>query len=302
MKIDCAANFYLDELQKIKRFSINTVRAYRNDLLQFTEFCNSLNKFELREVNIKILRRYLMHLAEQKLTTASISRKLSAIRSMFDFAVQENMLEENSAANLASPKIKRKLPEIFSFNEYELIIKKISENQPAIEKTRNLNNTYLVKAIFEVLYSTAIRVSELCGLNIKDVDFSNRTIKVLGKGSKERIVPIGNISLRYLSEYLKTRKSYNYESPMFITSAGKRISARLVHRIVNKYMSQVVDLHKNSPHILRHSAATHMLDNGADLLAVKEILGHENLSTTQIYTHVSVDRLKKIYKQAHPKS
>lgn len=302
MRIEETVNLYLESLKKLKRFSINTVRAYDVDLRQFAEYCNSLDKAEIQEINIKILRRYLMHLTETDNSTITISRKLSALRGLFNFSIRENILKENPAAELIGPKVKRKLPEVFSVEEYETIIKQISEKDIPEEKIRNLNNTLLVKAILELLYSSAIRVSELCGLNINDVDFSSKTIKVLGKGSKERIVPVGSTSLDYLKEYLHTRETYNFNSPVFVTSSGKRITARLVHRIVNKYLSKVGDRTKNSPHILRHSAATHMLDNGADLLAVKEILGHENLSTTQIYTHVSVDRLKKIYKQAHPKS
>ncbi len=302
MKIKDNVNLYLESLNKLKRFSINTVRAYNVDLTQFCDYCNSLNKTEIQEINIKILRRYLMYLTETEQTTVTISRKLSAVRGLFNFLVRENIIEENPAANLVGPKIKRKLPEIFSVNEYEEVLNLLNKNKNTSAHIRNLNNTSLVKAIIELLYSSAIRVSELCGLNIKDIDFSNKTIKVLGKGSKERIVPVGSTSLLYIKEYLSSRKTYDFESPVFITYSGKRITSRLIHRIVNKYLSQVGDRKKNSPHILRHSAATHMLDNGADLIAVKEILGHENLSTTQIYTHVSVDRLKKIYKQAHPKS
>jgi site-specific recombinase XerD len=320
MKIEDIVDLYLESLKKLKRFSINTVRAYNVDLRQFTGYCNSVGKNEIQEINIKFLRRYLMLLNEiveprekpeskhsdkkekEKTSTLTVSRKLSAVRGLFNFALRENFIKENPAANLVGPKIKRKLPDIFSEDEYEEILNQITQNENSSHQTRNLDNTLLVKAIFEILYSSAIRVSELCGLNINDIDFSGRTIKVLGKGSKERIVPVGNLSLQYLKDYLKTRSTYSFNSPVFISSSGKRITPRLVHKIVNKYLSKVGDRTKNSPHILRHSAATHMLDHGADLIAVKEILGHENLSTTQIYTHVSVDRLKKIYKQAHPKS
>ncbi len=319
MKIEDSAELYLESLKKLKRFSINTVRAYSVDLREFCEYCNTLNKTEIQEINIKTLRRYLMHLTEsekenkiaslrrsnnknQKRTTSTISRKLTSVRGLINFSLKENFIKENPAANLVGPKIKRKLPEIFSVQEYEEILSRISENPGNSDLTRNLDNTLLVKAIFELLYSSAIRVSELCGLNINDIDFSGRTIKVLGKGSKERIVPVGNLCLQYIKDYLKTRSAYNFDSPVFVSYSGKRMTSRLVHKIVNKYLSKVGDRSKNSPHVFRHSAATHMLDNGADLIAVKEILGHENLSTTQIYTHVSVDRLKKIYKQAHPKS
>ena len=158
-----------------------------------------------------------------------------------------------------------------------------------------------VKAIFELLYGCAFRVSELCSLNIADIDFHSMSVRVLGKGSKVRIVPLGSRSATVIKEYFKGRSSTGQE-PLFKNESGERITRHAVYNIVKHYLSLVTDIDKKSPHILRHSAATHMLDREADIMAVKEILGHENLSTTQIYTHVSIERLKKSYKKAHPKS
>jgi len=160
----------------------------------------------------------------------------------------------------------------------------------------------MIKAIFEILYGCAIRVDELCKLNYGDLDLKEQTLKVFGKGSKMRIVPVGEKSVEVINKYLKLKAFDVPTVPLFTNRKGKRIYQRFVHRLVNKYLSRVTDLKKKSPHVLRHSAATHMLDNGADLKAVKEILGHESLSTTQIYTHVSVERLKSTYKRSHPKS
>jgi site-specific recombinase XerD len=159
-----------------------------------------------------------------------------------------------------------------------------------------------VKVIFELLYGSALRVSELCNLNRADIDLERKTLRVTGKGNKIRIVPIGEKSIETLSNYLSKFPIKSLNEPLIETKKGGRIYPRLVHRIVNKYLALVTDIKKKSPHVLRHSAATHMLDNGADIMAVKEILGHENLSTTQIYTHVSIERLKSTYKKSHPKS
>ena len=169
------------------------------------------------------------------------------------------------------------------------------------EIDKDKKNAKLYKVIIELLYGCALRVSELCNLNYGDVNISSKTVRILGKGNKVRITPIGDKSIIVLNEYLSD-KNLNSKDPLLIDRNGKRIYKRMVHRIVNKHLGKVSDLEKKSPHVLRHSAATHMLDNGADLRAVKEILGHENLSTTQIYTHVSIERLKTAYKKAHPKS
>ncbi|MCF8265421.1 MAG: tyrosine-type recombinase/integrase, partial [Melioribacteraceae bacterium] len=160
----------------------------------------------------------------------------------------------------------------------------------------------LIRAVFEVLYGSALRISEICQLDFKDIDLENNTIRVLGKGNKERIVPIGSKPIESVKQYILTRKESHKTSPLFITPSGKRIYPRFIQRKVKENLERVTDIWKKSPHVLRHSAATHMLDRGADLLSVSELLGHENLSTTQIYTHVSVERLKSTYKKAHPKS
>jgi site-specific recombinase XerD len=199
----------------------------------------------------------------------------------------------NPIASIRNPKSKRSLPEIITLDSYEKILKLLDE-----EKKENKQN----KLIFELLYGCALRVSELCNLNVEDIDKTSGSIRVLGKGSKTRIVPLGNKSKKILNDYLTSRSFTNRSGPLFLTSKGKRIYPRFIGRLVKKYLSKVTDISKKSPHILRHTAATHMLDNGADLLGVKEILGHENLSTTQIYTHVSIERLKKAHKNAHPKS
>jgi|WetSurMetagenome_2_1015567.scaffolds.fasta_scaffold112101_2 integrase/recombinase XerC len=306
MTIINSVNTFLDYIEKIKRFSPQTLRAYKSDLYQFISFCEYSSKVNIESISEKLLRNYLMILNEQKLSTASISRKLSAIRSMYDFLLKHDYISADLTKKITGPKIKRNLPEIISFDEFQKIPSIIEEEKRVFsreeKKTNNNSNSYLDKAIIELLYSCALRVSELCSLTFGDIDFDRKSVRVLGKGLKVRIVPIGNEPIKILKEYLSEREHLKNNSSLFISPSGIKIYPKYVYKIVNKYLSKVSDIKRKSPHVLRHSAATHMLDRGADLLAVKEILGHENLSTTQIYTHVSVEHLKKIYKQAHPKS
>ncbi len=290
-------NNFLSELRNIRRVSKHTLISYNNDLMQFLNYCTeNKNIVNPKDVTEKIIRNYIMYLNEEKeISTGSISRKLSSLRGLFNYALRNDILSENPAANIQNPKIKRKLPEVISVNDYKEVFIKIDSYE-------NKDSARQIKAIFEFLYGCALRVSEVCSLNIKDVDFSRRTLRVFGKGSKVRMVPIGELSMIVISEYINNLDEKNANDALFKTKAGKRIYSRLIYNYVNKYLSAVTEINKKSPHILRHSAATHMLDNGADLLAVKEFLGHKNLSTTQIYTHVSIERLKKTYKKSHPKS
>jgi site-specific recombinase XerD len=293
MKIDELINKYLQEIENIRRYSPNTIKSYRTDLIEFTKFCDQNDKIELDKITERFLKSYLMSLSDRDLDKRSISRKLAAIRSLLKFAFQKDLIEDNPISFIKNPKNARKLPEVVAT---DLILKIYDLADESDEKPE------LVKVIFELLYGCALRVSELCDLKIADYSKNKLQIRVLGKGSKMRIVPIGSKSVSILGDYLK-KNPINVSSEYLIrTKKNAKLYPRLVHRIVNRYLSKVSDIKKKSPHILRHSAATHMLDNGADLRAVKEILGHENLSTTQIYTHVSVERLKSTYKKSHPKS
>jgi len=293
MEIRKVSNKFLSDLQNIKRYSDNTVTAYRIDLEDFASFCIKLNHFNITAVSQKFIKAYLAELSGKNLNKKSISRKLAVIRSLFKYAFQNDIISFNPAAGIHNPRVRRELPEILSA---DIILSTYNEAE------KNEKHPELVKIIFELLYGCAIRVSELCGLSRGDLDLTNKTLKVFGKGNKSRIVPIGEKSIPVIKEYLAFRGNLNGKEPLIITGTGRRIYPRFVYRIINRYLSIVSDIRKKSPHILRHSAATHMLDNGADLRAVKEILGHENLSTTQIYTHVSVERLKSTYKKSHPKS
>ena len=293
MKIENLINSYLDNILNIKRYSLQTVKAYRTDLKQFSEFYEANSKTDLNSLNERFIKRYLMYLSDSGIDKRSISRKLSSVRGLFKFAYQNQLIDFNPSVYVKNPKSNKNLPEVTTTESILKIYQLADEAE---------DDPTLVKIIFELLYGCALRVSELCNLNYSDLDLKSKTLRVKGKGSKVRIVPVGDKSIEIIKKYLQKNEILNNQDPLIKTKGGNRIYPRLVQRLTNKYLSKVSDIKKKSPHVLRHSAATHMLDNGADLRAVKEILGHENLSTTQIYTHVSVERLKSTYKKSHPKS
>ena len=292
MNIENLINLYIDYIKNVKRYSLQTVKAYHTDLNQFLEFFNLHKKNNSKEISEKIVKSYMMYLSDSGIEKRSIARKLASLRGMVKFAFQNQIIDTNPAALLKNPKSNKKLPEVTT-TESILKIYELAEEADDYPE--------LTKIIFELLYGCALRVGELCNINYGDIDLKNQTIRVKGKGSKVRIIPIGSKSIEIVKEYLGTTY-HKVNEPLIKLKSGNRIYSKFVYRVVNKYLSKVTDIKKKSPHILRHSAATHMLDNGADLRAVKEILGHENLSTTQIYTHVSIERLKSTYKKSHPKS
>jgi len=293
IKIKDLIEKYLSEIKNIRRYSDNTIKSYRTDLVEFLTFCNEKQKNELSEINERFIKSYLMILSEKDLDKKTIARKLAAIRSVFKYAFQNDLIDDNPLSFISNPKSNRKLPEVVSTNLILEIYKLADESD---------ENPELVKVVFEMLYGCALRVSELCDLKYSHIEMTKAQGRVIGKGNKMRIVPIGEKSLLILNEYLSKNPINSYNDYLIRTKNNDKLYPRLVHRMINKYLTKVSDIKKKSPHILRHSAATHMLDNGADLRAVKEILGHENLSTTQIYTHVSIERLKSTYKKSHPKS
>ncbi len=295
LEIKSVAADMLLELSGVNRASENTVQAYTRDINEFIKFCDDANIVFLDKISDRTIRHFIMELSTKKVAKTTISRKLSSLRKLFDFAVRNEIIETNPISKIPNPKSKRKLPETINLDSFLEIYNLITEENEFIEAKR-------IIAIFELLYGCAFRVSELCSLNIGSVDFGNSSIRVLGKGSKTRIVPLGTKSASVVKEYLNLLENNNHSLPLFVSKCGNRINRFEVYNLVKKYIEKVSDINKKSPHILRHSAATHMLDNEADILAVKEILGHENLSTTQIYTHVSIERLKQAYKKAHPKS
>lgn len=295
MEIKAIIDQFLSELKGIKNASENTISAYQRDLRQFNSFICELNISEINKITKKHIRHFIVQLNLDKNSTSTIARKLTTLRGVFRFAIRNEFIDSNPLKNISNPKIKRNIPETLSLSSFENVINTLSKKE--VEE-----NNLLLIAIFELLYGSALRVSELCSLDYGDIDLINKIVKVKGKGSKERIVPLGTQTITAINNYLKVIKHDSKSSPLFFAKSGKRIYSRIIQKHVKENIQLVSDISKKSPHVLRHSAATHMLDNGADLLSVKEILGHQNLSTTQIYTHVSIERLKKTYKSSHPKS
>jgi site-specific recombinase XerD len=291
MLISELSSSYLEYISKVKNYSDMTIKSYREDFDLFSRFCNDSSKNDISDVSERFIRSFLIYLNTNGYNKKSINRKLSSLKGMFNFGINNEIITYNPTGNISGLKNSIKIPEIIGqsiFPQIMLLIDKESK-EPELEKV-----------IFELLYGCALRVSELCDLNINDLNLNRKSLTIHGKGSKIRNVPVGEKSIIAINNYLKIRNST--ELSLITNKKGRKLNQKRVYNIINKYLSMVTDIEKKSPHILRHSAATHMLDNGADLLAVKEILGHENLSTTQIYTHVSIERLKNTYKKSHPKS
>ena len=283
---------YLDKfftyLEVERNYSSHTTLNYRIDLEEFARF---LDKTPVEAVEYPDLRRFLAQLKGRNLKPRSLARKLSSLRSFFKFLQREGVIQTNPAKLLVTPKLDKPLPHFMSEEETVQLIE--SPQSGKINSPRD-------KAIFEILYSTGIRVSELVGLNVDDVDFIGNIIKVMGKGKKERIVPIGNQALSALKEYMDGRKANN--KFIFVNKNGTRLGDRSVRNIINKYILEQAMAQHVTPHMFRHSFATHLLNRGADLRSVQELLGHVNLSTTQIYTHLTTEKIKKVYDQAHPRA
>lgn len=291
---------FFNYLQKERHYSAHTVSAYQNDLEQFYQFLTSTENPTSPEHIQKIhIRMFLSHLMDLGLEAESINRKLACLRTFFRFLINRGELNVSPAINIFSLKMKKQLPDTLSYAAIEKALDSIDES--TVLGLRN-------KVILELLYGTGIRRSELENLNISDINFYNDLIKIKGKGAYERMVPLGSVAKKAVRKYLERRCELLQKTDESTTDAlllnryGKRLSRMGIHLVVEKLLTPVSTSGRTNPHLLRHSFATHLLDEGADLTAVKELLGHKKLSTTQIYTRVSVERLKQVYRQAHPKS
>ena len=292
---------FLSELER-KDFSVKTVLSYKGDLNDFSRFIqDEINKAEIAvsEIDLKLLRSFLIWLKRKKISHRSIQRKMSTLSSFFRYLEKRGKIRKNIIKSLTLPKVKAGLPRFLNEKQMEKLLQ-----LPFEQNLFGLRD----KAILEIFYSTGIRLSELSNLSLSDIDFKGEVIKVLGKGKKERIVPIGQKALMALKQYLNSKKEWlisqaiEEKGVLFINRFGGKLSDRGIKRIVKKYLMQVSEDKKVSTHTLRHTFATHLLDNKADLMAVKELLGHKDLSTTQIYTHVTIEHLKKVYQKAHPRA
>ena len=294
-----ATDSYLSYLDVERNASDYTRKSYREDLSLLNEFLKQKNngrELEVSKISTLLLRGYVSWLHEQKYEPATISRRLASLRSFFKFCQREELVEKNPAAPLRNPRQHRRLPHFLSTKEVNQLLVAPPEATPMGIRDR---------AILETMYSTGVRVGELVALSDEDVDESQQIIHILGKGKKERIAPLGSFCLRALAEWLEVRNVNVPEGapvPLFTNKFGTRLTTRSVARMLEKYIAQTGLDDRTSPHTLRHSFATHLLDNGADIRSVQELLGHANLQTTQIYTHVSAASLRAAYEKAHPRA
>lgn len=289
---------YLDYLAGEKNASPHTITAYKKDLEDYFAY---LEKRGLAEVDADHLtiRRYMTDLRDQGISKNSMARKMSSLRSYYRFLIRENVLEDSPLALVSSPKETKKLPKFIHYEDLRRMLE-LPDGTPAGLRDR---------AMMEILYGGGLRVSELVGLELGQILFPIRSVKVMGKGKKERLVPLGQYAMAALRDYLEkgrpllVKPENDDETAVFLNQRnGHRITDRAVRDILNKYVVQMSKTLKVSPHMLRHSYATHMLENGADIRIIQELLGHERLSTTQIYTHITKSHMMEIYKEAHPRS
>ena len=284
---------FLDYLTIEKRYSVHTTVSYRNDLNQFNLYLSeSYSGIEFKKVEMIHVRSYLVHLLESKLAKSTVARKVSSIKSLYKFMKKEQLVSSSPIQLLETPKIDSRLP-VFLKEEEVVNLFEEFKFEDSFSGKRD-------KMILYLFYQTGIRLSEL--ISIKDVDVRNGELKVLGKRNKERIIPLSNNIQPLIDQYLNLKDELGFKKKyFFVTDNGNKLYEKFVYRKVNYYLSMVSSKHKKSPHILRHTFATHMLNNGADLNSIKEILGHENLSATQVYTHNTFQKLKSIHKQSHPR-
>lgn len=287
---------FIDYLKYEKRCSSHTVVAYKNDLDQFVQFCTKMvGEFNVKTADSKLVRSWIVELMENELSARSVTRKITAVKSFFKFLLKEQVVTSNPANYLTLPKIRKKLPNFVEESNLQHLL----DNNYFSKDFVGIRD----KLIITLLYGTGIRLAELLLLEDSDFDTKTSLIKVLGKRKKERIIPYPISLNQLLDQYICIRNATIdlKTEKLFVTESGKPVYEKLIYRVVNNNLAKVTLLEKKSPHVLRHTYATHLLNNGADLNAVKELLGHSNLAATQVYTHTSFERLHDIYKQAHPR-
>jgi integrase/recombinase XerC len=285
---------FLQHLRNERNVSPHTERSYLSDLEQFFAF---LGEQDLSSVDHLTLRRFLAHLLSHKLRKSSLARKLSAVRAFFKYLNREGTLENNPARLVSTPRREKRLPAVLTADDANRLMDAPETGDPSARPTALRD-----RAVLEVLYSSGMRAGELIGVNFEDLDRQDRLIRVRGKGRKERIVPVGARAFDALDAYLKRKGRAAEPGAVFTGPSGKRLTARTVQRILEKYRKKLSLQQKASPHTLRHSFATHLLESGADLRAIQELLGHASLSTTQRYTHLNLDSLMDVYDKAHPRA
>ncbi|MBN2104484.1 tyrosine recombinase XerC [bacterium] len=299
MTLKMAIHAFLDDIRTVKHYALHTVKAYSNDLMQFQEFIDMQRHASLvllNSITENELQSFLSGLLRHGMVKRTVSRKIATFRAFFKFCHQSGWIEHDPSLILIFPKLDKRLPVFLNENEILKALDTVKTDSRKGARDR---------AILELFYGTGMRLSELVQLNFRDPDLRAGTVRVTGKGSKDRILPLGKHCIQILKHYLKKRMLFQPaldEPALFLNPSGSRISARGVQYIVKRWLAAVSEKTKLSPHVLRHTFATHLLDRGADLRSVKELLGHESLSATQVYTHLTVDRLRRVYEKAFPRA
>ena len=287
---------FLEYLSLEKKYSVHTIKAYRRDLISFQNFCiESYQQEKISDINYSQIRSWIVDLVERKVSNRSVKRKISSLKSFYKYLQKIKIIQNNPLSSHKALKTSKKIQVPFSIKEVNEVLSNI-ETEDSFESSRN-------KLIVALFYSTGMRRTELIQLKMNSINFSEKQLKVIGKRNKERLLPLLPSVLKSMHNYIKQRDLIDTSGDyLFLTSKGNKLYETLVYRIINNYFSNVSSKLKKSPHILRHSFASHMLNEGADLNSVKELLGHSSLASTQVYTHNSLEQLKKVYKQAHPRS
>ena len=288
---------FLDYLQYQKRYSNHTIISYKNDLYSFKKFCdNSYQVTSITDVTSAIIRTWLATMKEDGLEAKSLNRKISTLKSFYKYELRHGSIEKSPMTAIISPKIRKRLPVYIEEKDTDFLFDKVDFPQD-----HKGNTDYLLLVL---LYHTGMRSAELAGLTINSVDFSRNSLRVLGKGNKERILPLAKPLCDKISDYINLSAPVRQhgENRLLVTTSGKALYPKYIYNTVNKYLSLVSTVEKKSPHTLRHSFATHLSNRGADLNAIKELLGHASLAATQIYTHNNIENLKNAFKKAHPKA
>ena len=290
---------FIDYLKFEKRYSVHTIRSYQDDLVQFFDFLNTqFGKLTLKEISSSFVRSWLASLKDDAVTARTINRKISTLKSFFKFQLKQGKAENTPMGNIISPKISKRLPVFIKEKDLVDLTNALNTNT---EDWDGLNT----KMLITIFYSTGMRLSELINLKERQVDFSRKQFKILGKGNKERIIPAGVDLLAIIKDYInEKRKTFEKaDDVLLVSSKGKKIYPKYAYNLVRSILQEEVKtLDKKSPHVLRHTFATHLMNNGANLDAVKELLGHASLASTQVYTHNTIEKLKNVYKKAHPKA
>jgi integrase/recombinase XerC len=285
-----------------RNLSIHTIRAYRGDLESLIAHLENIGVNNISQLELVHLRSWLANQQVKGGARTTLSRRAVSVRLFTKWAVKNKYLEKDVAATLATPKGHRTLPEVLGIGDAKIAMDSMATRAAEEETPIAVRDVAMV----EMLYASGARVAELCGLDLTDIDYDRQTIRVLGKGNKERTIPVGNPAMRALDNWLKSGRDIIKNSlsgnAVFLGARGKRIDQRTVRTVVYNALQAIEGIERMGPHALRHSAATHLLEGGADLRTVQEILGHASLATTQIYTHVSTERLQKVFKQAHPRA